>query len=129
MVIKVIKVHRGFTLIELLVVMVVIAMLLSLSVPRYFGNVDKAKESVLRQNLAHMRDAIDKYFGDTGRYPESLEDIVTKKYLRKIPTDPITERTDSWVIVSPEKKELGNIFDVKSGARGRARDGSEYVSW
>ncbi|MCX7289586.1 prepilin-type N-terminal cleavage/methylation domain-containing protein [Janthinobacterium sp.] len=121
--------QRGFTLIELLVVMALIGMLLSLSVPRYFGNVDKAKESVLRQNLAQTRDAIDKYFGDNGRYPDSLDEIVTRRYLRKLPVDPITDRSDSWVIVAPEKKDMGGVFDVRSGATGRARDGSEYASW
>lgn len=120
---------RGFTLIELLVVMALIGMLLSLSVPRYFGNVDKAKESVLRQNLAQTRDAIDKYFGDNGRYPDSLDEIVTRRYLRKLPVDPITDRSDSWVIVAPGKKDMGAVFDVRSGAAGRARDGSEYASW
>lgn len=121
--------RRGFTLIELLVVMALIGMLLSLSVPRYFGNVDKAKESVLRQDLAQMRDAVDKYFGDVGRYPESLEEIVEKRYLRKIPVDPITDRADSWIVVAPEKKEAGKVFDVKSGAPGKARDGSDYATW
>ena len=121
--------RRGFTLIELLVVMALIGMLLSLSVPRYFGNVDKAKESVLRQNLAQTRDAIDKYFGDNGRYPDSLDEIVARRYLRKLPVDPITDRSDSWIIVEPEKKEQGKVFDIHSGAPGRARDGSDYASW
>jgi general secretion pathway protein G len=120
---------RGFTLIELLVVMAVIGMLVSLSVPRYFGHVDKAKESVLRQDLALMRDAIDKHFGDIGRYPESLEDIVAKKYMRKVPVDPVTDRADTWIIIPPEKKDTGMVFDIRSGANGRARDGSEYASW
>ncbi|MDN2704469.1 prepilin-type N-terminal cleavage/methylation domain-containing protein [Janthinobacterium sp. SUN100] len=121
--------YRGFTLIELLVVMALIGMLLSLSVPRYFGNVDKAKESVLRQNLAQTRDAIDKYFGDNGRYPDSLDEIVARRYLRKMPVDPITDRSDNWVIVAPEKRDMGAVFDVRSAATGRARDGSEYASW
>jgi general secretion pathway protein G len=123
------KAYRGFTLIELLVVMAVIGMLLSLAVPRYFGNIDKAKESVLRQDLAQMRDAIDKHFSDVGRYPESLNDLLVKKYLRKIPVDPITDRADTWIIIAPEKKELGLVFDIKSGAPNRARDGSEYATW
>lgn len=121
--------RRGFTLIELLVVMAIIALLLSLSVPRYFGHVDKARESVLRQDLAQMRDAIDKHFGDVGLYPASLDELVTKKYLRKVPLDPITERADTWIIVAPEKKNAGIVFDVKSGAVGHARDGTDYASW
>lgn len=121
--------YKGFTLIELLVVMVIISLLLSLAVPRYFGHVEKAKESVLRQDLAHLRDAIDKYFDDIGHYPESIDELVSKKYLRKIPVDPITERADSWIIIAPDKKELGAVFDIKSGARTKARDGSDYASW
>jgi general secretion pathway protein G len=120
---------RGFTLIELLVVMVLISLLLSIAIPTYFGHVDKAKETVLRQDLAQMRDAIDKYFADIGRYPDSLEEMVTRRYMRKVPVDPITERADSWQVVAPERKELGKVYDVKSGASGRARDGSDYASW
>lgn len=121
--------RRGFTLIELLVVMALIGMLLSLALPRYFGNVDKARESVLRQNLAQMRDAIDKYMGDNGRYPESLDELIAKRYLRKVPADPITERADTWIIVPPERNDAGKVFDVRSGASGRARDGSDYALW
>lgn len=121
--------ERGFTLIELLVVMALIGLLLSVSVPRYFGNVDKAREAVLRQDLALLRDAIDKYFGDTGRYPESLDELVGKKYLRKIPNDPITNRADTWVIIAPEGGRAGKVFDVVSGSQQRARDGTDYAGW
>jgi general secretion pathway protein G len=123
------RLSRGFTLIELLVVMVLISLLLSIAIPTYFGHVDKAKETVLRQDLAQMRDAIDKYFADVGRYPDSLEEMVTRKYMRKVPVDPITERADSWQVVAPERKELGKVYDVKSGAPGRAKDGSDYANW
>jgi general secretion pathway protein G len=120
---------RGFTLIELLVVMVLIGLLLSLSVPRYFGHVDKAKETVLRQDLAQMRDAIDKYFGDNGQYPDSLGVMVEQNYLRRIPVDPLTEKDDTWVLVAPRNKAPGKIFDVRSGAQGQAKDGSSYADW
>jgi len=76
-----------------------------------------------------MRDAIDKYYDDLGRYPDSLEEMVEKKYLRRVPVDPITERSNSWVIVAPGEKQTGKVFDIHSGAPGRARDGSDYVSW
>jgi general secretion pathway protein G len=120
---------RGFTLIEMLVVMALIALLLTISLPRYFANVDKARESVLRQDLATLRDAIDKHFGDTEHYPDSLDDLVTKKYLRRIPIDPLTDRADSWVVVAPDDQNLGAVFDVKSGSQGTARDGSAYAQW
>lgn len=119
----------GFTLIELLVVMAIIAVLLTLAVPRYFHSVDKSKEAVLQQSLATMRDAIDKYYGDTGKYPDTIEDLITQKYLRKLPIDPITESASTWVTIPPEDAEKGNVYDVKSGAEGKSRDGTPYSEW
>ena len=91
--------RRGFTLIELLVVMAIIATLLTIAVPRYFHSADRSKEAVLRQNLAQMRDAIDKHYGDTGKYPESIEALVTRKYLRSMPVDPINDSRDRKSVV------------------------------
>ena len=121
--------QRAFTLIELLVVMAIIATLLTLAVPRYFHSTDRAKEAVLKQNLAQMRDSIDKYYGDRGRYPDSLEDLVTRKYLRKVPPDPITNSAETWLTVPPVEGDKGNVFDVKSSAPGLALDGSKFVDW
>jgi general secretion pathway protein G len=123
------EIARGFTLIELLVVMALIGLLLSLTVPRYFGHVDKAKETVLRQDLLQIRDSVDKYFGDYDRYPESLQELVERRYLRRIPVDPITDRDDTWVVLPPVQKEMGKVFDVRSGAAGKGRDGTGYASW
>ncbi len=121
--------HSGFTLIELLVVMVIISTLLTIAVPRYFNSVEKSKEAVLRQDLALMRDSLDKYFGDNGKYPDALQDLVSKKYLRSLPVDPLTGSTETWVVVSPDTREKGRVFDVKSGAPGHARDGTAYKDW
>ena len=123
------KLRSGFTLIELLVVMAVIAVLLTIAVPRYFGSVDRSKEAVLRQNLALTREALDKFYGDTGRYPDSLEALVNNKYLRTLPIDPITESSSTWIIVSPEDQDKGIVFDIKSGAPGNASDGQPYREW
>lgn len=121
---------NAFTLIELLVVFAILATLLTLAVPRYFASVDRSKEAVLRQNLATLRNALDQFHGDTGKYPESLDDLVKKRYLRAVPADPITERTDSWVPQPPPADSgLSGIYDVRSGAEGKAPDGSEYGSW
>jgi len=121
--------RHGFTLIELLAVLAIIALLLTIAVPRYFGSVDKAKEAVLKENLFQMRDAIGKYYGDKGKYPESIEALATDKYLRKVPLDPITESATTWVAVPPEEAQKGGVFDVKSGAPGKASDGTEYSTW
>ncbi len=119
----------GFTLIELLVVMTIIATLLTIAVPRYFGSLDRSKEAVLKENLYQMRDAISKYYADKGKYPESLDTLTTDKYLRKVPTDPITESATTWVPVAPEDPQKGGVYDVKSGAQGKATDGTEFSAW
>jgi general secretion pathway protein G len=124
-----VRARRGFTLIELLVVMAIIAVLLTLAVPRYFGSMDRSKEAVLKEDLFQLRDAIGKYYGDKGKYPESLEALATEKYLRKVPVDPITESATTWVVVAPEDPQKGAVYDVKSGAQGKASDGSVYSEW
>lgn len=119
----------GFTLIELLVVMAIIGTLLTIAAPRYFHSVDKSREAVLHQNLHLTREAIDKYFGDNGKYPDTLDDLVQKKYLRTLPYDPITESNETWVIIAPANSDLGGVYDIKSGAAGVALDGTEYQTW
>jgi general secretion pathway protein G len=104
---------RGFTLIELMVVMVLIALLLTIAVPRYFGTIDTGKQSVQRQNISAIRDAIDKYYGDQGKYPEALQDLVDKKYLRSVPVDPVTQ-LPNWVIVPPTDPNLTGVYDIRS---------------
>jgi general secretion pathway protein G len=121
--------HKGFTLIELLVVMAVISLLLTIAVPRYFKSIDKSKEAVLKQDLSTMRDALDKYYGDTGSYPSALDDLVTKHYLRSIPEDPITGNNNTWVTVPPDDPSKGSVYDIKSGAQGNGRDGTPYNAW
>lgn len=123
----------GFTLIELLVVMAIIATLLSIAAPRYFDHLDRSRETALRQSLAVMRDALDKFKADTGQFPRALDELVTRRYLRSVPRDPITERSDTWVAV-PESagaavSEVVGVRDVHSGAEGVARDGTVYADW
>ena len=118
--------RRGFTLIELMVVLSIIALLLTLAVPRYFGSIDKSKEAVLRENLNQMRDAISRYYADKGKYPESLDALAGEKYLRGVPFDPVTESDKTWIIVQPEDPQKGGVYDVKSGASGKTRDGREF---
>lgn len=121
--------RKGFTLIELLVVMAIVATLLSLVAPRYFNSLEKAKEAVLRQDLGLMRQAIDQFYSDTGKYPIDLMEMVDKRYLRRIPIDPFTESDQTWVEVpSPNLTEAG-VYDVHSGYQGRAVDGSFYEEW
>ncbi|HZD21191.1 MAG TPA: prepilin-type N-terminal cleavage/methylation domain-containing protein [Burkholderiales bacterium] len=112
---------KGFTLVELMVVLTVIALLLSVVVPDYMGKMRRAEEAVLQQDLAVMRDSVDKHYADTGKYPTSLEDLVAKHYLRAIPKDPFTQSAATWVAVPPQDARKGNVWDVKSGAKGYER--------
>jgi general secretion pathway protein G len=119
----------GFTLIELLVVMAIIAVLLTLAAPRYFTTVQKSKEAVLKQSLSIMRESLDKYYGDKGMYPASLQILVEEKYLRAAPVDPITGNAGSWVTVIDDDPDTGGVYDVRSGAAGLGRDGVPYREW
>jgi len=121
----------GFTLVELIVVLAILALLLSLAVPRYIHHVQRAKEATLRQDLIVMRDSIDKFFGDKGRYPDALDELVKERYLRAIPVDPITESNTSWVSLPPppEAQVKGQVYDVRSGAEGQGADGKLYSEW
>ena len=125
------RTQRGFTLIELIVVLAIIALLVSVAIPRYFAHVDHAKEATLRQDLSTMRDAIDKFYGDKGRYPSSLEELVTARYIRNIPVDPMTDSATTWVVLPPptDMQVKGEVFDVKSGASGKATDGTSISEW
>lgn len=120
---------NGFTLIELLVVMAIIGTLLTIATPRYFRSLDKSREAVLRQNLEATREALDKYYGDNGRYPDSLADLVEKKYLRSLPYDPVAESDGAWLIVPPDSSDKGGVYDIQSSADGKALDGSDYKDW
>jgi general secretion pathway protein G len=124
-----IRTRRGFTLIELLVVMAILATLLTLAAPRYFESVDRAKEAALRTDLRVLREAIDKHRADTGRLPESLEQLAQARYLRAVPVDPLTDRADTWVVVPAPDGMTAGVYDVRSGAPGTARDGTAYGSW
>jgi general secretion pathway protein G len=120
---------RGFTLIELLVVMSIIATLLMIAVPRYFHSLERSREAVLREDLAVMRDAIDKYYADAAHYPETLPTLVEKRYLRRIPVDPQTKSDETWVLEAGDDPESPGIRDVHSGSTGTASDGSSFSAW
>lgn len=121
---------RGFTLMELMVVMAIIASLLTLALPRYFHSVDRSREAVLKQDLHIMRDAIDKFAADRGRYPATLEELAEQRYLRKIPADPMTDSTSTWVTLAPPDGDgQAGVYDVRSGASGKSLDGEDYESW
>lgn len=112
----------------MLVAMAILAMLMSLVVPKYFESLDRSKDAVLMENLKNTRDVIDKFYGDNGRYPESLGELVDKRYLRSLPFDPVTQSTRTWIITPPEPPAKGQVYDLHSGARGHTKSGRPYGS-
>lgn len=123
------KSSRGFTLLELLVVMAIIATLLTIAVPRYFKSLDRSKETVLRQDLSTMREQIDRYSGDKGHYPETLEALIEDHYLRSLPVDPFTGDSEHWLAIASDEPENPGVKDVKSGADGTGENGIPYAEW
>jgi general secretion pathway protein G len=123
------RIVRGFTLIELLIVMAIIGTLLTIAVPRYFHTLQRARETVLRHDLAILREAIDKYYADLGKYPDTLPALPEKHYLRALPVDPYTKLADSWTTVLSEDPDHPGIRDVHSGAAEVATDGTPFASW
>ena len=129
--------HRtaaGFTLIELLIIMTIIGILFAIAVPNYKHSLIKARESVLMEDLFQMRSAIDAYFADNGRYPDTLEDLTQGKYLRTLPRDPFTRSAETWITIPPEfasSGELaeGQVFDVRSGSELISLGGTPYKDW
>lgn len=121
------RLHRqGFTLIEMLVVMAIVALLLTLALPRYFGALDRSKDVALQENLKVIRVTLDRFYADKGRYPEALDELVTQRYLRAVPIDPITQSANSWILLPPVDPDKRGIVDVRSGAQGVASDGRAY---
>jgi general secretion pathway protein G len=122
---------RGFTLIELLIVITIIGILVTLAQPSYQRAVTAAKEATLKENLFVLRDVIDQFFADNSKYPGSLQDMVDKGYLRRVPRDPVTGSADTWVGVpaTDDQGQQQGIFDVRSGSEAVALDGTRYADW
>jgi general secretion pathway protein G len=125
---------EGFTLVELLIVISLISILAAMGLVQYRNSVVSAREATLKTDLFRMRDAIDQYYADKGKYPSSLDALVSDGYMRRIPEDPITKSADTWQTVPAEPDPTNpsaepGVYDVKSGAQGTALDGSNYSDW
>ena len=124
------KLTTGFTLMEMLLVLLLVALLASLVAPVVTGGMQRARESTLKEDLYALRKAIDDYYADLGAYPPELDELVKRRYLRRIPPDPVTEKRETWVLVRTEdEKGKAGIVDVRSGSEDRASDGSYFKDW
>lgn len=131
------RLARGFTLAEMLIVAALIGILAAIALPNYRHAQQKTREAVLREDLWILRDLIDQYKADRGEYPDSLQDLVSKGYIRRVPTDPITQSADTWEEIreplgeeAPEEEEPeSGVTDVKSGAGGIGLDGTPFSEW
>ncbi len=120
--------RQGFTFVELMVVLAIIAVLLTVALPRYFSGLERAQEAVLKEDLFTMREAIDNYYLDKGQYPSTLQKLVEDRYLREIPVDPVTDSRETWIVLGlPQNPSV--VYDIRSGAAGEASDGSLYYDW
>lgn len=122
------RLRSGFTLIEVLIVMAIVALLLTIALPRYFGSLDKSKDVALQENLKVLRVTLDYFYADKGRYPDTLDELVEQKYLRAVPVDPITESARTWILIPGNEADTQGIADLRSGAPGLANDGRAYES-
>lgn len=119
----------GFTLIELLIVLLLIALLASAVMPTVIGSITDAKESALKENLKVIREAIDDYYIDNARYPESLDVLVAKRYLRKIPVDPVSDESADWVLLYSNDGESRGVIDLHSTSTAISSDNTPYNEW
>jgi len=116
-----------------MIVLSIMGILLAIAQPNLSKAVVRAREAVLMEDLFSMREAIDQYYADNGKFPSSLGDLVnsqerSKSYLREIPRDPNTRSAD-WITVAPEGSEEGGVFDVHSASPLLALDGTAYNTW
>ena len=126
--------QNGFSLVEVLVVIAVIGILAAFAIPAYVSNIRNAKEAVLKEDLHVLRQAIDSYTVDKQKAPQSLDDLVQAGYLKSMPIDPFTKRSDTWMpvqedtMMSLDQTESG-IDDVHSGSQETALNGTSYSTW
>jgi general secretion pathway protein G len=122
--------EKGFTFIELLVVLAILSLLAGLVVSVAVGKIQQSKESALKEDLHQMRKCIDDFYADNGKYPQKLDDLVDKHYMRSVPVDPMTESKETWQVVdSTDPLQKNVIVDVHSGSEDKSSDGSNYNEW
>ena len=119
--------EAGYTLLELMIVVTIVAILATLAQPMWQESVTRAREASLKQTLFTMRDVLDQYRADRGKYPQAMEEVVSAGYLRQMPSDPFTRSVTTWQEIPSESE--GGVFDVHSGSPLVGTDGTPYNQW
>ena len=124
--------QRGFTLLELMIVLAIMGILITIAQPNLKTSITRAKEAVLREDLFQVREALDQFYADNGKYPSQLAELVnqsekSRSYLREIPKDPFTGAPD-WITIGIEGDD-GGVFDVHSASPLVATNGTPYNTW
>lgn len=123
------KKNRGFTLIELMIVISIISILITMAMPNYAVYTIRGKEAVLKENLATLRQVLDQYRADTGSYPDTLQDLVEKEYIKSVPLDPMTHSNETWILMPSINDEETGIYDIYSGSDLISLNGTPYNEW
>lgn len=123
------KDNKGYTLIEMMTVIAIIGILATIAMPSFQKSIVRTREASLRNSLFILRDVIDQYYADQGQYPESLDSLVEKRYIRSIPQDPFTGSSETWILIQAQGEGLSGIYDVHSGSDKISLYGTPYNEW
>jgi general secretion pathway protein G len=110
-------------------ILVALASLGALSCACYTTSIEQAREASLLQNLFTLRHVVVEYTVDQHKRPQSLAELVAAGYLKEVPADPLTGRSDSWVVEWSKDPKTPGIVNVRTPSRSISSKGTAYCDW